>query len=149
MERRFEVRRHEILREAQVKPQVTKGMLDRLEKFTKPFVMSLGRSERKEHAGVYIAGLLSDLQRKNVESIAYRHGQQRVNLQRFIGLARWAHQPLLKELACQVGRELGQDDGVIVFDPSGHEKCGRDSVGVQRQWLGRLEIGRASCRERV
>jgi SRSO17 transposase len=113
-------------------------MLDRLEKFTKPFVMSLGRSERKEHARVYIAGLLSDLQRKNVESIAYRHNQQRVNLQRFIGLAPWAHQPLLKELACQVGRELGQDDGVIVFDPSGHEKCGRDSVGVQRQWLGRL-----------
>jgi len=138
MERRFEVRRHEILREAQVKPQVTKGMLDRLEKFTKPFVMSLGRSERKEHAQVYIAGLLSDLQRKNIESIAYRHDQQRVNLQRFIGLAPWAHQPLLKELACQVGRELGQDDGIIVFDPSGHKKCGHDSVGVQRQWLGRL-----------
>ena len=138
MERRFEIRRREILREAQVKPQVTKGMLDRLEKFTKPFVMSLGRSERKEHARVYIAGLLSDLQRKNVESIAYRHDQQRVNLQRFIGLAPWAHQPLLKELACQVGRELGQDDGVIVFDPSGHKKCGHDSVGVQRQWLGRL-----------
>jgi len=33
---------------------------------------------------------------------------------------------------------LGEDDGVIVFDPSGHEKCGNDSVGVQRQWLGRL-----------
>jgi SRSO17 transposase len=45
---------------------------------------------------------------------------------------------LLEELACQVGSELGEDDGVIVFDPSGHEKCGNDSVGVQRQWLGRL-----------
>ncbi len=118
MERRFEVRRREILREAQVKPQVSKGMLDRLEKFTEPFVASLGRSERKEHAQVYIAGLLSDLERKNVESIAYRHDQQRVNLQRFIGLAPWEHQPLLEELASQVGSELGQDDGVIVFDPS-------------------------------
>jgi len=37
-----------------------------------------------------------------------------------------------------VGAEIGEDDGVIVFDPSGHKKCGRDSVGVQRQWLGRL-----------
>ena len=138
MERRFEVRRREILREAQVKPQVSKGMLDRLEKFTEPFVASMGRSERKEHAQVYIAGLLSDLQRKNVESIAYRHDQERVNLQRFIGLAPWEHQPLLKELASQVGSQLGQDDGVIVFDPSGHKKCGHDSVGVQRQWLGRL-----------
>ncbi len=138
MERRFEVRRREILREAQVKPQVSKGILKRLEKFIEPFAASLGRSERREHAQVYIAGLLSDLQRKNVESIAYRHDQKRVNLQRFIGLAAWDHQPLLKELAVQVGLELGQDDGVIVFDPSGHKKCGYDSVGVQRQWLGRL-----------
>ena len=138
MERRFEVRKREILKEAEVKPQVSKGMLKRLEKFSEPFVASLRRSEPREHAQVYIAGLLSDLERKNVESIAYRHDQERVNLQRFIGSATWEHQPLLEELARQVGSELGEDDGVIVFDPSGHEKCGNDSVGVQRQWLGRL-----------
>jgi SRSO17 transposase len=138
MERRFEIRKQEILKEAEVKPQVSKGMLKRLEKFSEPFVASLRRSEPREHAQVYIAGLLSDLERKNVESIAYRHDQERVNLQRFIGSATWEHQPLLEELARQVGSELGEDDGVIVFDPSGHEKCGNDSVGVQRQWLGRL-----------
>jgi len=138
MDRRFDVRKREILKEAEVKPQVAKGMLNRLEKFAEPFVVSLGRSERREHAQVYIAGLLSDLERKNVESIAYRHDQERVNLQRFIGLAPWEHQPLLEELASQVGSELGEDDGVIVFDPSAHKKCGNDSVGVQRQWLGRL-----------
>ena len=138
MDRRFEVRKREILEEAEVKPQVSKGMLNRLVKFAEPFVACLGRSERKEHARVYIAGLLSDLERKNVESIAYRHDQERVNLQRFMGLASWEHQPLLRELAVEVGSELGQDDGVIVFDPSAHKKCGHDSVGVQRQWLGRL-----------
>jgi SRSO17 transposase len=138
MERRFEIRKQEILKEAEVKPQVSKGMLKRLERFSEPFVASLRRSEPREHAQVYIAGLLSDLERKNVESIAYRHDQERVNLQRFIGSATWEHQPLLEELAYQVGSELGEDDGVIVFDPSGHEKCGNDSVGVQRQWLGRL-----------
>jgi SRSO17 transposase len=138
MERRFEVRKREILKEAEVKPQVSKGMLKRLEKFSEPFVANLRRSELREHAQVYIEGLLSDLERKNVESIAYRHDQERVNLQRFIGLAPWDHQPLLEELARQVGAELGEDDGVIVFDPSAHKKCGHDSVGVQRQWLGRL-----------
>ncbi len=138
MDRRFEARKQEILKEAELKPQVAKGMLNRLEKFAEPFVVSLGRSERRDHAQVYIAGLLSDLERKNVESIAYRHDQERVNLQRFIGLAPWEHQPLLEELASQVGSELGQDDSVIVFDPSGHKKCGHDSVGVQRQWLGRF-----------
>jgi len=138
MDRRFEARKREILKEAEVKPEVAKGMVNRLEEFAEPFVVSLGRSERREHAEVYIAGLLSDLERKNVESIAYRHDQDRVNLQRFIGFSLWEHQPLLGELASQVGSELGQDDGVIVFDPSGHKKCGNDSVGVQRQWLGRF-----------
>lgn len=138
MERRFEVRKRQILKEAEVKPQVSKGMLKRLKKFSEPFVASLRRLEPREHAQVYITGLLSDLERKNTESIAYIHDQERVNLQRFIGSATWEHQPLLEELACQVGSELGEDDGVIVFDPSGHKKCGNDSVGVQRQWLGRL-----------
>jgi len=87
MERRFEVRKQEILKEAEVKPQVSKGMLKRLEKFSEPFEANLGRSELREHAQVYIAGLLSDLKRKNTESIAYLHDQERVNLQRFIGSA--------------------------------------------------------------
>lgn len=44
----------------------------------------------------------------------------------------------MHELARQVGVELGEDDGVIVFDPSGFPKQGKQSVGVQRQWCGRL-----------
>ena len=43
-----------------------------------------------------------------------------------------------KELVRQVGSELGQADAVIVFDPSGFPKKGVKSVGVARQWLGRL-----------
>jgi len=138
MERRFEVRKRKILQEAQIKPQVSYGMVKRLEQFAEPFIACLTRREQKQHAQVYIAGLLSDLERKNVESIAYRHDQDRRGLQRFIGSAPWSHWPLQQELAREVGAEIGQDDGVIVFDPSGHEKCGNDSVGVQRQWLGRL-----------
>jgi hypothetical protein len=33
---------------------------------------------------------------------------------------------------------LGQADGVLVFDPSAFPKKGSESVGVQRQWCGRL-----------
>jgi len=138
MERRFEIRKRKILQEADIKQEVANSMLKRLEQFAQPFIASLERREQKEHAHTYIAGLLSDLGRKNVESIAYRHDMDRRGLQRFIGSAPWAHQPLLEELARQVGGELCEDDGVIVFDPSAHKKCGNDSVGVQRQWLGRL-----------
>jgi len=138
MERRFEIQKQKILKEADIKPQVFNGMLKRLEQFVKPFIAFLGRREPKENANIYISGLLSDLGRKNVESIAYRYDRDRRALQRFIGSVPWDHQPLLEELARQIGAELGEDDGVIVFDPSGHKKCGNDSVGVQRQWLGRL-----------
>jgi len=141
MERRFEIRKRKILHQAQIKPQVFKGMLKRLEQFAQPFVSSLARREQKQHVQTYIAGLLSDLKRKNVESIAYRHDQDRRGLQRFIGSVPWFHQPLLEELARQIGSELGQDDGVIVMDPSGHKKCGNDSVGVQYQWLGKVDNG--------
>ena len=44
----------------------------------------------------------------------------------------------MAELARQVGEELGEDDGVIVFDPSAFPKQGKKSVGVARQWCGRL-----------
>jgi len=138
MERRFEIQKRKILQEAEIKPQVFNGMMKRLEQFIKPFIGSLGRREPKENAHIYVSGLLSDLKRKNVESIAYRYDQDRRALQRFIGSVPWDHQPLLQELAKQVGNELGEEDGVIVFDPSGHKKCGNDSVGVQRQWLGRF-----------
>lgn len=138
MERRFEARKQEILEQAEVKPEVAAGMVKRLAQFAEPFIASLGRREARQNAQVYLSGLLSDMERKNVESIAYRHDQDRRGLQRFIGLAPWDYQPLLEELAQQVGAELGEDDGVIVFDPSAYQKCGQDSVGVQRQWLGRL-----------
>ena len=138
MERRFEVRKQEILNEARIKPTVSNKMIERLETFTAPFIECLKRPEPKEYAQIYIGGLLSDLKRENVESIAYRYDLERQNLQRFVGWAPWDHIPLLEELARAVGTNIGEEDAVIVFDPSGFKKCGNDSVGVQRQWLGRL-----------
>ena len=71
-------------------------------------------------------------------SIAYLHDRERQGLQKFIGQAPWDHKPLIAELARQVGQRLGQADGVLVFDPSAFVKQGKKSVGVQRQWCGRL-----------
>lgn len=138
MERRFEIRKQAILKQTDILPQVADGMVKRLETFAQPFIGSFGRREPKDNARLYLSGLLSDLKRKNVESIAYRYERSREAMQKFIGQAPWDSQPLQQELARQIGVEIGQADGVIVFDPSGHKKCGQDSVGVQRQWLGRL-----------
>src|SRR5262249_9783812 len=138
MERRYKARLHELLDDAEVRRGVLRGVLPRLEAFLDPFARSLLPPEQRTNARHYVQGLLSDLQSKDAESIAYLHDRERQGLQKFIGQAPWDHRPLINELARQVGRTLGQADGVLVFDPSGFPKKGDKSVGVQRQWCGRL-----------
>jgi len=138
MERRFRVRLDELLDDAVVEAAVLRGMLPRLERFLEPFVASLETAERRCHAHHYVGGLVSDLRRKNAEGIAYLHDQERQGLQKFVGQVPWEERPLLTELARQVGAELGEADGVLVLDPSAFPKKGTASVGVQRQWCGRL-----------
>lgn len=138
MERRFQLRKEAMLAECEVAPQVFRGSMERLANFVEPFCELLTQRAQRQHTADYTNGLISDLKRKNVESIAYRHDQDRRNLQHFIGCAEWDHKPLMMELSRQVGEELGEDDGVIVFDPSAFPKQGKKSVGVARQWCGRL-----------
>src|SRR5208283_4875795 len=134
MERRFELRLEELLEDAVLDSRIPQGMLDRLERFVEPFAARLVSSEQRQHAREYVAGLFSDVKRKNSETIAYLHGQDRQAMQKFIGQSPWEYRPLIEELAQQIGKELGEPDGVLVFDPSAFKKQGRDSVGVARQW---------------
>jgi SRSO17 transposase len=138
MERRFAACRDQLLADAEIDSRIIRGVLPRLERFLDPFVELVQRSEQGGHARTYVAGLVSDLKYKNVESIAYLHDQEREPLQQFIGQSPWDHQPWLTELARQVGQQLGSPDGVLVLDPSAFPKKGNASVGVQRQWCGRL-----------
>jgi SRSO17 transposase len=138
MERRFRVRMDELLIDAEVPRGLLRGVTPRLEAFLAPFVAALQSVEQKTHARQYVSGLMSDLDSKDVESIAYLHDRERQGLQKFIGQSEWDHRPLVTELARQVGTELGEADGVLVFDPSAFAKQGTESVGVQRQWCGRL-----------
>jgi SRSO17 transposase len=138
MERRYRTRLEELRQDATLDTRVLRDMQPRLERFVQPFLESFTEDAPRQNTQHYVAGLLSDLEYKNVESIAYLHDEDRQILQKFIGQADWDHRPLFGELARQVGRELGEPDGVLVFDPSGFAKKGEASVGVQRQWCGRL-----------
>ena len=137
MERRFAVRYEELMADAEVKPEALKGVLERLEAFVQPFAASLEHAAQRDHLQEYVAGLVSNIKRKNIESIAYLYEQDRQPLQKFIGQKPWEWQPMIGELAGQIGAALGEADGVLVFDPSGVLKQGKASVGVARQWCGR------------
>ena len=125
MERRFRVRLDQLLDDAHVPPNLLRGLLPRLQAFLQPFLDTLKTSPQQTNAHHYVQGLLSELGSKDVESIAYLHDRERQGLQKFIGQTEWDHRPLLTELVRQVGAELGQDDGVLVFDPSWISAPGR------------------------
>lgn len=137
MDRRYEVRLKELLGECRVDPWVFEGLVPRLQDFVRPFADCLGNSQQRKHLEIFVSGLTSNLERKNSESIAYHFDRDRQALQRFIGSVPWDHRPMLMELTRQVATELGEPDGVIVFDPSAVSKSGHDSVGVAPQWNGR------------
>lgn len=138
MEARYTIRKHQLLAECQVAPEIFEQVIPRLYTFMTPFVKIFQGQVAEQHAKTYVCGLLSNLERKNVASIAYRFGHSRLPLQAFIGWDEWDDEPLRAELRSQVKRHLGQGDGVLVFDPSGFAKAGHESVGGARQWCGRL-----------
>jgi SRSO17 transposase len=138
MEARYTIRKAQLLEECQVAPEIFLELMPRLQTFMAPFVDTFNGQAPRAHALTYMEGVLSDVKRKNIESIAYHFGQERLGLQGFIGWGEWGDAPLRQELLGQVGKDLGQAHSVMVFDPSAFPKSGRESVGVARQWCGRL-----------
>ena len=109
-----------------------------LARFVDRYKPLVGRSEHERHIGVYLEGLVSGLERKSIEPIATAHGLYRRPLQHFVGAGKWSDADLRTEYHDHVVEEIGSPDGVIVIDGSGFPKQGDESVGVARQWCGRL-----------
>jgi len=138
MEARDAFRKSQWLDECQSAPEIFEQVIPRLYSFMQPFVKTFQGQAADQHAKTSVCGLLSDVERKNIAAIASRFGQSRLPLQGFIGWDAWDDAPLRHALLGQVKTHLGQADGVLVFDPSGFPTSGRESVGVARQWCGRL-----------
>ena len=130
---RFQPEHVALLTEASVRP-----CMDRLDAFMDSFLPHFYRTEHRRHACTIVKGLLSDLKRKTVEPIAIDHNQHRRALQRFVGAGCWDDDDVLGELRRQVAREFGDPSGVLIIDPTAFAKKGTGSVGVGRQWCGRL-----------
>jgi SRSO17 transposase len=118
------------------------------------FAPLFGRREAREHSQVYLKGLLSDNQRKSVEPIALKFARRRngmaatqnevVALQDFLTDSPWDMSKVFVEIQAVFAEELmpTADQWSIgtvgVIDESGFVKAGTESVGVARQWCGRL-----------
>jgi hypothetical protein len=62
-----------MLAQAEISPALLKGLLTRLESFVAPYTDALQEPEQRRHAAEDMAGLLSGLERKTGEAIAYLH----------------------------------------------------------------------------
>jgi SRSO17 transposase len=121
-----------------VSAEDVRASLKMVRSYVKPYQEVMVRREQGEHLETMIAGMTSGLERKSVEPIAVMHGVPRQSLQRFVGETKWRHEPLVQTLRTEVAAEIGLPEGSVVVDGSATPKKGDTTVGVARQWCGRL-----------
>lgn len=117
------------------------------------FAPLFGRKEAQAQALVYLNGLLLSQERKSAEPMALVFGEadddgigpnQVLALQRFLSQSPWDYQDVQHEIQAVFAEQLVPSTAtwsigtVGVFDSSGFPKKGIKSVGVQRQYCGRL-----------
>ena len=107
----------------------------------------------------YLCGLMQ-ANRKNMERMAEVVPESdEQSLQHFLSNSNWDERAVLDQVAMEVDQQLGGDeDSALLLDESGLTKKGRSSVGVARQYNGRLgkqdncQVGvfaALNCKDRV
>jgi len=95
------------------------------------------RRAARWHAGAYLRGLLSPVERKNSWQIAAINGETTpYGVQHLLGRAQWDAAALRDALRPSVIEPLGAAQAVLVMDETGCLKKGQHSAGVARQYRG-------------
>src|ERR1700758_3748004 len=122
-----------LLADAVVTPDEVRGCQDRITAFLQRYLPRFYRAEQRATASLVIGGLLSGLQRKTCEPIAVEAGVHRKPVQFFVGAGKWDDEAVMAELRRDVRETLGDEQAILVLDPSGFPKSGTESCGVARQ----------------
>jgi SRSO17 transposase len=120
-------------------PSDVEGFMDELWEFQSAFHDCFARSEPRIHFFDYMVGQFSKLERKSIEPMALQvEGGTIRGLQRFISDVHWDEEHMRWNYHQLVADELGDPEGVLMFDETGFGKKGTDSVGVARPYCGSL-----------
>lgn len=113
--------------------------LPELADFLSPLAHHFQRSEGREDLERYSTGLLSDLPRKNGETIASAvPGTSSQRLQELLTRIRWDEAALNRQRVERMREEVRLGDGVLLLDDTAFVKQGTASVGVALQYGGPL-----------
>jgi len=98
------------------------------------------RHDVSDKARQYACGLMQAGPRKNMDRMAEVVPESKSrNLQQFLTHSKWDHREVIDHVAQDADGLLGHEqDACLLIDESGFAKQGKESVGVRRQWLGRL-----------
>lgn len=122
-----------------IEKQDVDGFMEKLKGFHNEFRECFQRSEPRQHFFQYMVGQFSELERKSVEPIAINvEGSSVRGMQRFLSDVYWDEEKILSKYRNMVGDDMGDENGVLIFDEAGFPKKGDDSVGVGRQYCGTL-----------
>lgn len=114
-------------------------LMDDLKAFHEDFADCFQRSESRDNFLRYMAGQFSPIERKSIEPISHAvEGAQVRAMQRFVSDAPWDDDKIMHKYRFLVNEDLGHPDGAIIFDESGFQKKGDDSIGVGRQYCGTI-----------
>ena len=121
-----------------VVPKASPETLPELATYLKPFAPLFRRSTSRASVERYLTGLLTDLPRKNCDTIAAAvAGTSTERLQHLLTDATWEPQALDQQrVRALVAQSPPQ--GILVLDDTGLPKQGRSSAGVARQYSGTL-----------
>ena len=120
-------------------PSDVEGFMEELWEFQSAFHDCFTRSEPRAHFFDSMVGQCSKLERKSIEPMALQvEGGTIRGMQRFISDVRWDEEQMRWNYHQLVADEMGDPDGVLMFDETGFVKKGKDSVGVARQYCGTL-----------
>ena len=103
------------------------------------FAGLFGRRETRERSGHYLQALLVQSgERRNAENLSEAVPETARAMQRFLTDSPWDDDAVIGRLQEYLGPRLEHPEGVWVLDGSDFPKQGRKSVGVARQYCGRL-----------
>ena len=122
-------------------PELSPAVLGRLHDYAAGFRDAFALDRPARWAGVYLAGLIQEGERKSIEPLSHRVAlptelqvkDPEQALQQFVNQSPWDEQEVLKRYRAVMAETFASPEGIFVIDDTSFPKQGKHSVGVQRQ----------------
>ncbi len=112
-----------------LEPEDIENFTEEFQGFHEQFQDCFSRQEPRNNFYQYMAGQLSQLEQKSIEPIALNVKDAKVRgMQFFVSNAIWDEDKIMSKYRSMVKEDLGDPDGILIFDESGFPKISPTDV---------------------